>query len=293
VQSGDEPERDKDGDFKRQKSGAHKLVEKGENGTGIVLVLIPGGTFWMGAQKTDPNGQNYDPEAKADETVHKVSLSPYFLSKYELTQGQWSRFTGLNPSGYKSGFNGTVGITNPVEQVDWAACEKVTRGLGLELPSEAQWEFGARGGTSSTWWTGNAKESLADKVNLADQSYVAAGGPPGLAAWWPQFKDGHPVHAPVGRFAANAYGLHEVCGNVWEWCFDAYADYPSEETRDPRLDGDRLASRVSRGGGFSLAATDARSAYRYAITPAFQGHSLGVRPSRALRLSTSPPHLPK
>jgi formylglycine-generating enzyme required for sulfatase activity len=244
----------------------------------------------MGAQKTDPNGQNYDPEARAGETVHKVSLSPYFLSKYEMTQGQWVRFTGLNPSGYKSGLNGTVGITNPVEQVDWLACERVTRGLGLELPSEAQWEFACRAGTSSTWWTGNAKESLADKVNLADQSYVAAGGPPGLAAWWPQFKDGYPVHAPVGRFAANAYGLHEVCGNVWEWCFDAYADYPSEETRDPRLDGDGLAPRVSRGGSFNNAATLARSACRDYTTPAYRLNILGVRPSRALRLSTSPPH---
>jgi formylglycine-generating enzyme required for sulfatase activity len=225
-----------------------------------------------------------------DEAVHKVILSPYFLSKYELTQGQWSRFTGLNPSYYKPDVNVTVGITNPVEAVDWLACERVTRGLGLELPSEAQWEFGARGGISSVWWTGNAKESLADKVNLADQSYVAAGGTAGVAAWWPQFKDGYPVHAPVGRFAANAYGLHEVCGNVWEWCFDAYADYPSEETRDPRLDGDRLAARVGRGGSFSNAASPARSAIRNGNSPAILNSNLGVRPSRALRLSTSPTH---
>jgi len=304
----------------RQKSGAHKLVEKsgasanaaasraggetsmlgaaganGARGTGIVLVLIPGGTFWMGSQKTDPNGQNYDPEAQSDESVHRVALSPYFLSKYELTQGQWSRFTGLNPSLYKSGFNGTVGITNPVEQVDWLTCERVTRGLGLELPSEAQWEFGARGGTSSVWWTGSAKESLADKVNLADQSFVAVGGQAGQAAWWPEFKDGFPLHAPVGRLAANDFGLHEVCGNVWEWCFDGYAAYPeagdaSSATRDPRMDGDGLATRVFRGGSFFNAASLARSAIRNGHAPTSQISFLGVRPSRALRLSTSPPH---
>jgi formylglycine-generating enzyme required for sulfatase activity len=219
--------------------------------------------------------------------VHRVALSPYFLSKYELTQGQWSRFTGLNPSYYKSGFNGTVGITNPVEQVDWPTCKRLTRGLGLELPSEAQWEFGARGGTSSVWWTGSAKESLANKVNLADQSYVAVGGPASQAAWWPEFKDGFPVHAPVGRLAANDFGLHEVCGNVWEWCFDAYEDYPeggdaSSATRDPRVDGDGLATRVNRGGSFRNAATDARSANRNISTPSYQFNFLGVRPSRAV-----------
>jgi formylglycine-generating enzyme required for sulfatase activity len=260
-----------------------------------VLVLIPGGTFWMGAQKTDASSQNYDPEALGDESVHRVTLSPYFLSKYELTQGQWQRFTGSNPSNYKSGFNGTIGPTNPVEQVSWLDCERVLRRLGLELPSEAQWEFGARGGTSSVWWTGSEKESLADKVNLADQSYVAVGGPAGVAAWWPEFNDGFPVHAPVGRLPANGFGLHEVCGNVFEWCFDAYESYPeaggaSSAARDPLVDGDGLATRVSRGGSFILAATGARSAIRNSFTPTFQVIYLGVRPSRALRLSTSPPH---
>jgi formylglycine-generating enzyme required for sulfatase activity len=294
VQSGDEPERDKDGDFVRQKSGAHKLVEKGENGTGIVLVLIPGGTFWMGAQKTDPNGRNYDPHAyDVESPVHRVTLSPYFLSKYEMTQGQWVRFTGLNPSGTYSGFNGTVGITNPVEQVDWLACETVTRGLGLELPSEAQWEFACRAGTSSTWWMGNAKESLADKVNLADQSYVAVSGQAAAAAWWPEFKDGYGAHAPVGRFVANAYGLHEVCGNVFEWCCDADAEFPSEETRDPRTDGDRLAKRVLRGGSFGNDARNARSAYRVSAVPSIKFTGLGVRPSKALQLSPAPLYPPK
>jgi formylglycine-generating enzyme required for sulfatase activity len=290
VQSGDEPERDKDGNFVRQKSGAHELVETSGQGTGIVLVLIPGGTFWMGAQKTDPAGQNYDPEAQIDESVHRVTLSPYFLSKYELTQGQWSRFTGLNPSNYKSGFDGTVGSTNPVEQVGWLTCERVMRGLGLELPSEAQWEFGAGGGTSSVWWTGSAKESLADKVNLADQSFVAAGGPAGQAAWWPEFKDGFAVHAPVGRLAANGFGLHEVCGNVWEWCFDAYDGYTPDDATDPRVADAGSSSRVFRGGSFSLAASRARSAYRGDNTPETRGNNLGLRPSRALRLASSPLH---
>lgn len=288
MQSGDEPERDKNGNFVRQKSGAHTLVEKSGQGTGIVLVLIPGGTFWMGAQKADSNGQNYDPDARGDESVHRVTLTPYFLSKYELTQGQWSRFTGLNPSNYKSG-HPTMGITNPVEQVDWLTCERVTRCLGLELPSEAQWEFGARGGTNSVWWTGSTTESLMEKVNLADKSYAAAVRDASISAWWSDFDDGFLVHAPVGSLAANDFGLHEVCGNVWEWCFDAHENYAeagdaSSAIRDPRVDGDGLALRVNRGGGFGNVSTRARSAFRGYYSPSSQNFTLGVRPSRALQV---------
>jgi formylglycine-generating enzyme required for sulfatase activity len=145
------------------------------------------------------------------------------------------------------------------------------------------------------WWTGSEKESLTDKVNLADKSFVAFGGTATQAAWWPEFNDGFGVHAPVGRLAANDFGLHEVCGNVFEWCFDAYESYPeagdaSSAARDPLVDGDGLAARVARGGCFFIAAAFARSAYRYNHTPAAQDSALGVRPSRALRLSTSPPH---
>jgi formylglycine-generating enzyme required for sulfatase activity len=298
VQSGDEPERDKDGKFVRQKSGAHKLVERldrgtrsAEHGTGVVLVLIPGGIFCMGAQATEPKDQNFYGWAHDDESpVHRVTLSPYFLSKYELTQGQWQRFTGSNPSSYKSGFNGTVGPTNPVEQVSWFDCERVLRRLGMELPSEARWEFACRGGTSNVWWTGSDRESLRDKINLADQTAKK-----NSATWsdindWPDLDDGSAVHAGVGRYPANPFGLHEVHGNVWEWCFDAWEIYSSAEALDPLVDGDSVALRVYRGGSFADAAADARSASRISHAPSRQDHNLGVRPSRALRLSTSPPH---
>ncbi len=88
VLSGREPARDEEGRFRRQASGAHALEESDSEGTGVVLVLIPGGTFWMSVQKTDPSGHNFAPAARVNEsTVHPVTLCPYLISKYELTQG--------------------------------------------------------------------------------------------------------------------------------------------------------------------------------------------------------------
>ena len=253
-------------------------------------MLLPGGTFWMGAQALDPKGQNFDANADADETpVHRVTLSPFFLSKYEFTQGQWARFTGRNPAHYQSGFNGTLGPTNPVEQVDWWTSDRVTRELGLELPTEAQWEFACRAGTDSVWWTGNAKESLAQRANLADQTYVSFGGWAEIAAWWPEFKDGYAIHAPAGRTRPNAFGLHDMCGNVWEWCWDKYADYPSAEVRDPRMSPDGITDRVNRGGAYFQAGSEGRSANRGASAPDYCNDPVGLRAARAIDPADSKP----
>jgi len=283
VQSGDEPERGADGQLVRQESGAHTLVESAQRGTGIVLVLLPGGMFWMGAQALDPKAQNFDASADADETpVHRVTLSPFFLSKYEFTQGQWARFTGRNPAHYQTGFQGTIGPTNPVEQVDWWTSDRVTRELGLELPTEAQWEFACRAGTDSVWWTGNAKESLAQRANLADQTYVSFGGWAEIAAWWPEFKDGYAIHAPAGRTRPNAFGLHDMCGNVWEWCWDKYADYPAADVRDPRMAPDGITDRVNRGGAYFQAGSEGRSANRGASAPGYRNDPVGLRAARSI-----------
>jgi hypothetical protein len=127
-------------------------------GRGVILVLIPGGTFLMGAQKTDPKKPNHDPEARDDEgPVHEVTLAPYFLSKYEMTQGQWLRATGSNPSSsglwweMLSAPNGAVDGRHPVEQMNWDEAQKLVIRLDLELPTEAQWERAARAGGSTIW----------------------------------------------------------------------------------------------------------------------------------------------
>jgi formylglycine-generating enzyme required for sulfatase activity len=284
VQSGDEPPRGEGGEFERLPGGAHKLVEDGARGTGIVLVLIPGGSFWMGAQASDPKAPNHDPYASdSEKPVHRATVGPCFLSKYEMTQGQWARFVGVNPSRYQFGFTGTVAHTNPVEQVDWSTCMAAMRALDLELPTEAQWEHACRAGTNSPWWSGDAKEALVGQMNLADKSFASIGGPAAETGWWSEFDDGHGVHASAGSFPPNPFGLHEIAGNAWEWCYDAMAAYSAEDAVDPRVDAEHPTPRIVRGGAFSLAASYARSSYRHNRVPTAMGVNIGLRPARAVR----------
>src|SRR5262245_4714863 len=234
----------------------------------------------MGAQK-DPAQPNFDPEADPDESpVNEVALAPYFLSKYEMTQAQWLRFTGKNPSNYVD--DGPRALLHPVEQVSWEDCEQLLRHMGLTLPTEAQWEYAARAGTRTPWWTGADASSVAVAANLSDAFAKSHKGPD---SWtYEVWSDGHLIHAPVGSLQANAFGLHDVHGNVWEWCQDAYEIGYVSPTRTG--DGERAvtdtSSRVLRGGSFSYPASVARSSLRRGAPPAAPDSTLGLRPARRI-----------
>jgi len=267
-----------------------KIVLK--EGTGIVLVLVPGGTFEMGTQKKDPDAINYDPQAVPGESpVHEVKLSPYFLSKYEMTQAQWLRMMGRNPSQYAPenftrGWTRTFAegnLLHPVERVSWTQCMDVLSRFGLTLPSEAQWENAARAGRDTPYWTGLDLESLKGAANIAD-AYGKANGGESLRAWEPEFDDGATVHAQVGSYLANPYGLHDVIGNVWEWCLDGFDEtfYGKSPRVDPVAPLATAEVRVFRGGSFFFDAASARSGQRYNATQEFLSHDLGLRPARSV-----------
>jgi serine/threonine protein kinase/formylglycine-generating enzyme required for sulfatase activity len=264
---------------------------------GIVLVLLPGATFAMGAVRPDderPLGSpNVDPQALDREgPVTEIELAPFFISKFELTQAQWLRATGSNPSAFHPG-NKYAGeqrsLLNPVENINWAQSDLVLRRLGLALPTEAQWEYAARGGTDTVWWFGNEKTGLSAAGNLADRST------PGTRPWAfdPELDDGRISHAPIGTFAPNPFGLHDTIGNVQEWVRDWYFDWWMQKTRPN--DGERIIvaenprfpvqRRVVRGGSYAAIPSYSRSANRHHVPPVWLSDDLGVRPARAIDAS--------
>jgi serine/threonine protein kinase/formylglycine-generating enzyme required for sulfatase activity len=272
--SGRTPERNGQGELELQ------------DDAGIVFVLIPGGAFTMGAQAADPAAPNYDQKAHRRNPLNQVLLTPYFLSKYEMTQGQWLRYAGHNPS-YDQNVSG-VGPEpplHPVNQMTWPQAAEAMWRMGLVLPSEAQWERGARGGTSTTWWTGNERDSLVGAVNLADRAAGISDNWPAIAHW-PELYDGYESSAPVNTLAANPFGLHHVLGNVSEWCRDGDADsedfYAVGPVVDPVVPDGSGRNRAVRGSSYYMTADLARSAVRSGQSVVYASWDLGLRPARAV-----------
>ena len=226
---------------------------------GMEFVWVPPGEFVMGSA----SGHAYSRE----QPLTRVRISRgYWLGRYEVTQGQWRAVMGNNPSSFDE-----CGLDCPVEQVFWEdvqgflqALNARERGLGARyrLPTEAEWEYAARAGTQADTYAGN----------LTDPG----GRDPVLEriAWFDENSGSRTQ--PVGRKAPNAWGLHDMLGNVWEWVQDWYGAYPGGSVTDPA--GPSSGSlRVARGGGWVSRARDCRSSIRAYARPGDRKVSLGFR----------------
>jgi formylglycine-generating enzyme required for sulfatase activity/serine/threonine protein kinase len=224
--------------------------------TGAVLVLIPAGEFQMGSPVSEA-------DRGSDETQHRrVIRQAFYLGVTEVTQTQWEKVTGNNPSSFKGG-------NLPVEQVSWEDCQEFLKqaGGGLRLPSEAEWEYACRAGTTTPFSFGAT--ITPEQVNY-DGNYPYGNGRVG------QYRQRTVV---AGSLPANAWGLHEMHGNVWEWCEDSSAPYPGSGTEEPTR---AAGARVLRGGSWNYNARDCRAANRYANSPDDRNYYVGFRLARTL-----------
>ena len=220
------------------------------------MVEVRGGSFDMGCSPGD--GQC----ASDRQPAHRVSIRPFRMGRYEVTQAQWQAVMGENPARFR-------GAGRPVEQVSWGNAQAYIKALNTKaspakpyrLATEAEWEYAARAGTRTPYWWG--QEIGTGNANCGD-----------CGSRW----DGKET-APVGSFKPNAFGLHDTTGNVWEWVQDCYheryAGAPSggSEWRDDCLS----AGRVFRGGSWGNYAGDTRVSYRGWGTPDFRFEGLGLR----------------
>jgi len=262
------------------------------------MVRINGGTFTMGSPDNEVGRDD-------DEIQRQVTVSAFWMGKYEVTQKEYQEIMGVNPSEFRRD-------NLPVESVTWfdavEYCNKRSQKEGLtpvytitgrtpstgypitaatvtvnwnangyRLPTEAEWEYACRAGTTTRFWSGNDDASLAGKANIADLSLKDIVRD--VLKEWTNIRDGYSKTSPVGSFTANAWGLHDMHGNVSEWCWDWYAAYAAGSQTDPR--GEIAGEyRVGRGGSWFNLAVRTRSAFRAYGDP---GSRLGITGFRLVR----------
>ena len=257
------------------------------NSIGMNLTLIPAGTFQMGSPEGD------DQAFGEEKPRHRVRISrPFYLGVHEVTQAQYEAVMGNNPSYFSSNGGGKDKVAgqstenHPVEQVSWLDavqfCNKLSEkeglkpfyeieagaarvrdwtGPGYRLPTEAEWEYACRAGSQARYSFGNNEASLGEHG-------------------WYDGNSGSQTH-PVGQKRANALGLYDMHGNVWEWCWDGYADdYYKQSLGDDPLGVAGAALRVIRGGSWRLNPRYCRSAYRRRNTPGYRRNDVGFRLAR-------------
>jgi formylglycine-generating enzyme required for sulfatase activity len=246
-----------------------------EPDSSLVFVLVPAGTSVMGSLRPtlgEPSNARTDALADENETpVRTVTLDAFFLSKYELTWAQWHRLAETEPPSSAAGV--AEQPLRPAVSISWTEARRVLGHVALTIPTEAQWEYGARAGTTTRWWCGNDSGALVAAANAGS----------GIDARLP-YVDGYDEVARVDVLAANPFGLHNVHGNAREWTLDAYMTTHAATFRA----GDGLAEsadsglRATRGGGYLSSIAAARSAARVGVQRENRDPEIGIRPARAI-----------
>ena len=231
-------------------SGSNAISIPVKDGISIEMVKVEAGTFMMGAtpEMEKPNSD--------EKPLHQVTLiNDYYMGKYEVTQALWEAVMGSNPSYFK-------GDNLPVEKVSWNDCQEFISKLNsltgrkFRLPTEAEWEYAARGGKKRRGYQYSGSSNITD------------------VAWY-DGNSGSKPH-PVGTKQANELGIYDVSGNVYEWCLDWYGSYSSSSQTNP-TGADSGSFRVFRGGGWGIYARGCRLSYRYIFTPDDRRSYLGLR----------------
>ncbi|MBC5798203.1 formylglycine-generating enzyme family protein, partial [Sphaerospermopsis sp. LEGE 00249] len=249
----------------RRNSSARYFTEYLGNGVTLEMVEIPGGTFLMGSPETEKD------RASNEGPQRQVTVPSFFIGKYPLTQAQYQAIMGDNTSRFKGDGSTTLTNQRPVERVSWNDavnfCQRLSQktGKNYTLPSEAQWEYACRAGTTTPFYFG---ESITTDLVNHNGNYSYANAPEG---------EYRKRTTDVGSFPPNAFGLYDMHGNVKEWCLDDYVDNYNNAPIDSSAVTSQSEYKMLRGGSWDLNPSYCRSAFRDNFSPDYSYNSLGFR----------------